>query len=430
MLTGRDRLIRRATQYKKVRVLKYPDILGLFLSCGFFLAGAVPSVATTYSVEYAQTGRLQVRTDRGADAAATTLVLRGVNNGLQPQVEEVSCDGKLLDRSSAGTWQVFAGCRQLRWTIPLDKPGLSLPTAQRSLALETGILLSEGSSLPRLSDASKPEIIKLPPGRVFPFTVGGKLQLPAVDQPFLFTLIGDVPMIEKTSGQISLFDFLDQTDAKSRIADMSLHLAGLHWLTTHLHAKTVQNFSVLWTGIPQDGLTLSGQTGKGLLLVNYANGERAEPFGEAMRLYVPLHEAVHQLAMSDQRRPLWYDESLASYLAAQATLTVTHNAPGALAMFERFKADGSRMKGGLIAIDQHITDSGDTGAIAAFYTKGVAFWDAVDAALGSRGERLADYSAALVRANVTDNALLPDFIQSTLHLPQDVWRSLEGAYLL
>ncbi|WP_079211060.1 hypothetical protein [Brucella pituitosa] len=410
--------------------MKYPDLASLLLSSAFLLAGAFPSVATTYTVQYAQKDRLQVRTDRGAHAAATTLVLRGVENGLQPQVDDVFCDGKKLDRSSVGTWQVFAGCRQLSWTVPLDKSGASLPVAQRSLALESGVLLSEGSSLPRLADASEPEIIKLPAGRVFPFTIAGKLQLPAPDRPFLFTLIGDVPMIEKTSGHISLFYFLDQANAKSRIADMSQHLAGLHWLTDRLHAAMPQYFSVLWMAIPQDMLSLSGQTGEGLLLVNYVDGNAAEAFGEAMRLYVPLHEAVHQLAASDHRRPVWYDESLASYLAVQATMLVTHNSPDAVAMFERFKSDGSRINSNLIAIDRHVTETGDAGAIAAFYTKGVAFWASVDAALQIRGESLADYAATLATTGVTDNNRLPDFIQSTLHLPPDIWWSLEKAYLL
>ncbi len=404
--------------------------LRLSLSACLMCAAAVPSFATTYHVEQLQNDRLEITTDRGSAGSATILALRSRDNGIEPQVENVECDGKQLAVQGAGEWQVPAGCRHLSWNVPLKPSGTSGPNAQRSQMLESGILLAEASSVPRLADATAPEYLQFPPGRVFPYAVAGKLALPAEDQPFLFALIGQVPMLETAEQEIGLIYFLDHQAAKGKVADMKQHMAGLKWLAARLDKTGPQNFSVLWMGVPEERLTLSGQTGAGLLLVNYSAGKAKEMWGSSMRLYVPLHEAVHQMAKSGNRRPAWYDESLASYLAVRATLFVTKNDPGAMAMFDRFKSDGKRFESGLIPIDCHVSETGDLSGIAAFYTKGVAFWDAVNTALIAHGDSLEGYFAALALTRETANEKLPAFIQATLHLPDTVWERLEKDYLL
>lgn len=401
-----------------------------FLSTCLLGAAAVSSSAATYHVERAQPDRLRIATDRGSDAPATILALRSRDNGIRSQVEDVDCDGRQLALKRAGEWLVPAGCRHLSWGVPLEPSGTSDPNAQRSQMLESGILLSEASSLPRLADAAAPEYLQFPAGRVFPYAVAGKLALPDKGQPFLFALMGEVPMRETADHGIGLFYFVDQQAAKDKVADMRQHMAGLKWLAARLHKTGPQNFSVLWLGVSADRLALSGQTGAGLLLVNYSAGNDQEMWGSSMRLYVPLHEAVHQMATSSNRRPVWYDESLASYLATRATLFVTNNDPGALAMFERFKSDGKHFDSGLIPTDRHVSETGDVSGVGAFYTKGVAFWDAVNTALVARGDSLENYYAALALTRESDDEKLPDFIQATLHLPVAVWESLEKTYLL
>lgn len=414
--------------------MKTNPLIGLSLSAilSTCLLGAAVSwsAAATYQVERAQPDRLRIATDRERDAPATMLALRSRDNGIRSQVEDVECDGKPLAAKDAGEWQVPAGCRQLRWSVPLDPSGTSDPNAQRSQLLESGILLSEASSLPRLGNVTAPEYLQFPAGRVFPYAVAGKLPLPDKGQPFLFALMGQVPMLETAEQGIGLIYFLDQRAAKGKVADMTQHMAGLKWLAARLHKTGPQNLSVLWMGVPQDRLTLSGQTGTGLLLVNYSAGDGKEMWGSSMRLYVPLHEAVHQMAASGNRRPAWYDESLASYLASRATLFVSKDDAGAMAMFDRFKADGKHFESGLIPMDRHVSETGDVSGVAAFDTKGVAFWDAVNTALAAQGDSLENYYAALAMTKACDNDKLPDFIQTTLHLPDAVWSTLEKTYLL
>lgn len=403
---------------------------GIGLLAFSICAATVKCQANTYIVERRDGNTLQVSTDRAKDAPETKLILRGVGSAVEPQIKKTFCDGVTLELVEKGTWRVPQGCRHISWIVPLSRTA-EPPYAQRSVILEHGFLLCERSSIARLEDSNSIDFLKLPEGQIFPSGPSNELQLPPREAPFLLVLVGSRPALKRHVDNINLIYFLDKRSGRSRIADISRHVVGLKWLEDHLHSTQLSRFTVLWMANSSGVLSLEGLTGKDLLMVNYSDGTSVEPFGKAMRLYVPLHEAIHQLAASDNRRPPWYDESLASYFAARATIFASSSGPNAVAMFEKFKDDARRFDLGLIPMDRHIADTGDTSAVAAFYTKGVAFWDSVNTALlECRGESLNDYMAALCGSNVTDSEHLPDFIQSTLRLPPNRWTSIREHYLL
>jgi len=405
-------------------------IFGISLLAFSIGAATVRCQANTYIVERRDTFNLEISTDRSQDEPETNLVLRGISSGVAPQIEKSSCDGIVLKLVEKGSWRVPQGCRHISWIVPLERSG-GAPYAQRSVILEDGFLLCEGSSIPRLQDANSVNHLKLPEGEIFPKATSNEVLLPPSNAPFLLTIFGNRPALQRHVGYIRLLYFLDKRSNRKQVADIDLHISAFKWLRDHFHSTQLSHFSVLWLANSSDVFSLGGFAGRDLLLVNYSDSKTVEPFGKAMRLYVPLHEAIHQFAASSKRRPPWYDESLASYFALRATIFATSNDPQAVAMFEKFKQDGSRFDLGLIPLDRRIADTGDVSAVAAFYTKGVAFWDAVNSALfDARGETLDDYMAALCSSNITDSESLPRFVQSIVRLPPERWRAISKHYLL
>jgi hypothetical protein len=152
---------------------------------GLSLAATVQAADHRLSQEPDRSRSLGVTVERAAPDREDQLVLRGAafGVGVTPQVEGLSCDGSPLapagagvgpqspggsgsgkrppesagDVSSAGgavAWVVARGCRQISWSIPLDLPGTTDASAQRSLRSADGsfTFVSEASSLPRLAD--------------------------------------------------------------------------------------------------------------------------------------------------------------------------------------------------------------------------------------------------------------------------------------
>ncbi|WP_420960378.1 hypothetical protein [Brucella sp. IR073] len=399
------------------------------LSGLFAVIAQTALAATTYTVQQsAKTNELEISVERPAKAPVTSLVLRGARFGIAPQVEAPSCDGKPLVAAGKGRWKVPAECRNVSWKVPLEPSGAEPANAQRSLSMTNGVLLSEASSLPRLDDAG-PEKLSLPPGQNFPAAKDG-LPLPPAGKPPLFVLLGVNPAETRTADQIKLVYFFDNPAARSRVPDMAEHLAGLRWLRDRVPSDGPMRFSVLWLGVPKKLLSLGGAQGDGLLLVNYLASDTPEPFGKAMRLYVPLHEAMHQFAATGRKRPVWMEESLASYFAIRAVLAVTHDAAGAKALFERFKEGAKAFPEGLVAISSRVDETGDQMAgIGAFYTKGVAFWDAVNMAMEKAGGQSLESRLTVLVNTDFDGDKTPDRLRTLLGVPPEIWAPIQKQYL-
>lgn len=403
-----------------------PWLAGLVAAL-FWGATVRPGLAETIYVVERRNGELRVTLEHPHRSRATALVLRGVGFGVAPQVQAPSCDGTLLMSAGEGRWAVPAGCRHISWAVPLDPSGRTPASAQRSLAMASGIFLSEASSLPRLADADPVELLRLPPGSAFPATKDGVLPMPKPTQAPLFVLLGAQPLDRRTAENTELVYFIDDPAARGRLPDIATHLAGLRWLRDRYPSDVAMTFAVLWLGAPRELLSLGGAKGAELLIANYLAGADAKPLEKALRLYVPLHEAVHQLGEGGQR-PVWMEESLASYFGVRAALAATNDASEMTALFERFRNDAGKFQEGLL-ISSHRVEAGDRAGYAAFYTKGLAFWDAVNTAMGLAGDRLDRHLQSLLDAKFESEAHMPERLRAMLGLSHETWERLRKQYL-
>ncbi|MGK9236334.1 hypothetical protein KXS07_31420 [Inquilinus limosus] len=415
--------------------------LGLAMAVAIALRGldaAAPALADTiYDVEQPAATVMRIRVERPAGAGTTDLYLRGVDFGGVPQVEAPSCDGKLLVETKRGRWRVPARCRTVAWDVALDPSGPTAVYAQRSTMMASGgILLSETTSLPRLEDADPVEALRFPTGMVLiPTAEGGLLRLPDRSQAPSFVLIGMEPVARRTADGADLVYFLDDASALDYLPNIDANLRGLIWLRQRLPLQASDRFTVAWLGASKDMFTIGGAQGSGLLLANYLAPADAAHYTSVplatLLLYVPLHEAVHQLGQDGPRRPVWIEESLASYFGARAVLAATNCSPEARALFEHFEGAGAQFPDGLLAIERRVTSSGDRSSYGAFYAKGLAFWAALNRAMheAGRGDLDAHLAALLEATDYGSDGALPDRLRLVLGLSPEIWQRLQQQFL-
>jgi len=359
----------------------------------------------------------------------TQLILRN-GNGIAQQVQNMMCDEKFIKENIPGTWTIPSDCQKLQWQIPLIKSGDALAANQQSMQSGNFILLSTISSLPRLQDAST-EIIKIDipnTHTIFPKpNLTGSITLPNSTAAPFFILLNPTIVDSVTSNTITLTYFLDNPKFVSALPSITSHMNGLKWLSTILPIKDKENFSVTWLGISKDKMSLSGAAGDDVLLVNYSNDGELK-LGNAMLLYVTLHEAFHQFAMHYPNQPTWISESLAAYYGARAVQVALPNDPSSIALMQRFEADSNHFTDGLLAINRKIKN-GDYSEYGAFYTKGLAFWAAVNKTLqASQGHNLDSYLTAVFQTRYDANGE-PTDLQKRLHLSKEDWVSLRKRFL-
>jgi hypothetical protein len=203
-------------------------------------------------------------------------------------------------------------------------------------------------------------------------------------------------------------------------------MKGLEWLNKIIPAKNNLDFTIAWIGESNPKPSLTGATGKGILLVNYPL-EGQLPFGNAMPLYVALHEAFHQFASNYPSQPAWVSESLASYYGINALQVALARDPNASALLMRFEGDEKKFPEGLLAINRKVL-AGDRSEYIAFYTKGIAFWTSVNQALQSQGDDL-DHHLLKVFQTQYDSLGNPINLQKNLNLPDKIWIPIRKRFL-
>jgi hypothetical protein len=208
---------------------------------------------------------------------------------------------------------------------------------------------------------------------------------------------------------------------------MLAHARGLKWLKTIVHNKSKQDFIIAWLGIPAKRVSLAGAAGNGILLTNYAT-DGVLPFGNAMLLYVALHEAFHQLDQNNSEHPAWVAESLASYYGVRALQISLPNDQNVSKLLKRFLTGAEHFNNGLLSINRKVAE-GDRSQYGAFYTKGIAFWNAVDNALKQKHDSLDNYLLKVIRTTKYDTHGKPLNLQNNLNLPPEVWTSIRQRFL-
>lgn len=357
------------------------------------LASCVPAFAeTSYAIrtDRRDPGILEFSVERSPSSAATRLVLRGAAFGVPiiPQVEQVRCNGTPLGTNGApGIWIVPASCRELRWTVRLEEPDTADASAQRSVRAVDGslIVLSEASSIPRLEDASAPERLLLPrpfARRAIPEAERGVIILPAHSQAPLFLAFADRPTAERVRDGLRVRYFLDDPRQLSVLTDIAQVAEGLAWLT-RVAGLRMENFDFVWLGRSARATTVGGATGRDLLLVNYVRNAPPGAQNETVAL-VPFIEASHRIGARHCSGPIWVRESLATYLGLQALLHSRSGDSQAVRLEQQLLERGTRFEFGLVEANRRVLQ-GDPSSYPAFFTKGVGFWSAVDAAVREAG---------------------------------------------
>lgn len=370
---------------------------------------------------------VQISVNHPTDDTRTFLALRRSVSPVASQVEGVNCDGVSLTEVQSGVWLVPAHCVLLQWHVAFIDSGTLVAAKQQSLVSGRFKLLSEASSLPRLQNANGHDSLKIDLSyhTVFPsVNAAGLITFSARTAPPLFVLMNAAPLKTLTSQGLQLNYWVDHLSGEKNIPDEAAEMQGLEWINQRLSSHARLTFSVAWLGLPRELLSMGGATGSNVLLTNYSN-DGDITFGKSMMLYIALHEGFHEFAESYAKEPTWVAESLASYFGVRATMAAM---PDGGALMQHFEEAGNHFSDGLLLVNQKVS-AGDQGEYAAFYTKGIAFWNAVDEAMKAQGDSLDRHLLDLLHLHY-DSEGNPLNLQAICHLSPNVYAALRKQYLI
>lgn len=373
---------------------------------------------------------MKISVSHPTDETRTFLALRRSVSPVASQVKGVNCDGVALTEVESGVWLVPAHCALLQWQVAFINSGTLVAAKQQSITSGKFKLLSEASSLPRLQNANGHDSLKIDLSyhTVFPHVnAQGLIPLSARTAPPLFVLLNAAPLKTLTSQGLRLNYWVDHLSGEKDIPDEAAEMQGLEWINQRLSSHAKLTFSVAWLGLPRELLSMGGATGSDILLTNYSN-DGDITFGKSMMLYIALHEGFHEFSENYAKEPTWAAESLASYFGVRATIAAMPRSADASALMQHFEAAGNHFSDGLLSVNQQV-NAGDQREYAAFYTKGIAFWDAVDAAMRVQGDALDHHLLDLLQLQY-DSAGNPLNLQTVCHLSPNVYAALRKEYLV
>lgn len=396
--------------------------------------------ATNYrlSIDPVDKRELTIEVRRPDADAGTTLIFHGahVGTGVQSQIEDVECDGRpLTQHPKLDRWLVPPGCKTVQWRVRLASPNGDDSTSQRSIASADNSfrLFSGASSLATLADADQHATLSVPrimEGVTIPKPrTDGTVALPSAGEPPLLLLLGSRPVATKVSAKLTVRYFIDDRSQKANVAPLESEARGLDWLAREMPTLQHVDLDYAWLGLPASSLSMGGATGTGLMVVNYARGGTNDDVRIAVTALAPLIEATHHLAQAFGSRNGWAEESLATYFGLQALLRARPQDGAAHELMSKFISDSEHFPSGLIQA-QHRVSAGDKAAYPTYFTKGVAFWAAVDAAIRSVDPTgLEGRSKVLWTMRFDPDGEPPADFASRLGLSQGRWTDLRRRFL-
>jgi len=417
--------------------MKYLLAANCWCFAWFYSAAGVAATEYRLMTVPGQYRALAVSVDRPNPSVATTLTLRGVASGLvKSQVENLVCDGGPLNgQAQRGIWQVPAGCRHISWRIALDSVSADDASGQRSIVFASGhsFLISESSSVPRLKQTSAPEMLHLTPEMsraTFPRArPDGTIVLPATSRAPLFLLIDAQPVVVHSGNTVSVRYFMDVPKNLNRVPKIDSVARGLKWLTSLVRPRDIMEFNYLWLERAAASGSVGGAAGGELLLVNYLTSDTSSPLSMDVIKATPFTEAAHKLSGLYGPKPAWVEESLAMYLGLLALGHASPNEPTSRLLLERFQAEARHFPMGLLEVQSEVS-SGNGSHYGAFFTKGIAFWAAVDGEMQALGDgSLSTHLNAIWTANYDHAGRPPPDLGIQLGLPEPSWKRLEDAFL-
>lgn len=387
-----------------------------------------------YTIEQSPThlNRLLVHVDLPHNLPGTRLLLRQVQ-GVRSQVENITGNDsplKSLKEEEPGIWAVPPKCRKLQWEVSLLEGPEIDPSAQQSIRAEDFILISEVSSLPRLENETKLPRLRIVLGKLrtlYPeSSPEGLIVLPSLSERPLFILINPTKIHSHSQDLLNLTYLQDKKGVTLLLPDIGLCLKGLKWLASLISEHKKVNFTVGWCGISAKKMNITGAAGHGILLVNYPLEEKL-PLHNATLLYVPFHEAFHQLSDNGFKRPAWLEESLASYYGSRALQVAMEDNQEASQLIARFQERGKQFNEGLLILNLEVKQ-GENKNYGAFYTKGISFWVAVNADLQKQNDSLDNHLSELLKMTYDENEK-PVGIEDILCISKERWENLSKTFL-
>lgn len=321
-------------------------------------------------------------------SAVPHLISRSEQLGLRSQIRDVRCGSQPLRRDAIG-WIVPGGCKVASWTIVPEQPqnrGI-LASEQQSFWLPSGWgVVSEPTSILRLAGWHGFSKVRLAMrGRVSELA-----DLPPADAAPAFFVVGDAPVRKLGGGGFFLDIVADDSHAAGGVVDGKIHMAALRYFRRILPPANRRNLPLMrlvLVGAPPKERSVGGAAGYDTLIVNYLEGKDLPPeYDRHTPQLIALHEQFHQIVATPL--PLWANESLAHFYALKAMHRDRRLRSAARELWARCCSPGHIPAApGLIAVQDQVTSKGDYSSYPLFYTKGAAFWGALDARLRAvRGE--------------------------------------------
>lgn len=406
--------------------LPFAKALAIVLACGASTASA------QYTVEvHKPTQSLLFSLKLKPTNYPTNVQTRGAKWGLQSQVSDVRCDGIAIVNSSQDQWTLPARCEEVTWRVTPDQVDASgaIASDQRTLSVASGkwYLLAEPTSLLIRLDSNGASSLRVASDSI-PLISGSRkgrrqTRVPTLQDPPDFFVIGAPRILRAKAGGMSLIYVADQPDIVESLALNQRHRQVLDYLLTvlpsvSLQRRRMQTLLVVWLGVSSKKGVIGGAAGQNSFLANYLSDADKESGANADSLVIVAHEQFHQLlGQLDMRSPLplWASESLAQYYALKAVeragFVVDQSGRSKLA---RSAQDTSKV--GLIALNREFL-SGNQDVYPIFYSKGSAFWRALDMALqrNSKGRRSLDYFLdVLLSEKFSSDGQLPESFASKI----------------
>ena len=370
--------------------------LGWTASATLLLASANAVAAPRYVIEIASptATKLDVSLDLSktppAKETPAHLVSRTERLGLRSQIRDVRCSGQLLRSDDIG-WIVPSDCKVANWTIVPELPGNNgiLASDQRSFWLPSGWgLISDASSLLRVGGwRGFAKVHVAMQGRLSELA-----DLPPADAAPAFYVVGGVPIRKIGGSGFSLDVIADDSKAADSAIDGEVQMAALRYFRRILPPGNRRNLPLMrlvLIGAPPTERTVGGAAGYDTLIVNYLNGNDVPPeYDRHTPQLIALHEQFHQIVATPL--PLWANESLAHFYALKAMQRDRRVRPAAIRLWTRCCSGQLSPGPGLMTVQDEVALKGDYSNYHLLYSKGAAFWGALDARLravrgGSQG---------------------------------------------
>jgi len=331
--------------------------------------------------------RVEVELPAERRAQDFSVQVRGLADGVTPQVADLRCDGTPLAPDSASAWRVQGwSCVRLTWRVPvkaLPDGGVDARARESIFDPEARYwLFSEASSLLRPVGAAGHD------GEV-EFAGGGPVHggvrvgatprriVPGLHDAGEFYVIGRLSGATVREGGIETIH-LDAIGVEWREV-LGEHGRALHYLAPTAGGRqlTPLRSTVVWVAGATDEGRPIGVAGHRTLLLSAAKRDGHLQHVELALAWILREQLLQSMPA---RVPLWVRESLAQYYAIKA-LRRSRLPPDAIAAAEKRLVDPALPPQARLRETQRRVLAGDSAARADLHSVGAAFWDRIDRAI-------------------------------------------------